>query len=76
MLFCCTIFDSAICYCLFLIDLSYFSCNLSHREELLPMADLVTPNLKEASMLLGGMHLETVADMRSAAKLIHDLGPR
>ncbi|KMT08997.1 hypothetical protein BVRB_6g137070 isoform A [Beta vulgaris subsp. vulgaris] len=46
------------------------------REELLPMADLVTPNLKEASMLLGGMHLETVADMRSAAKLIHDLGPR
>ncbi|XP_021718433.1 thiamine biosynthetic bifunctional enzyme TH1, chloroplastic-like isoform X2 [Chenopodium quinoa] len=46
------------------------------REELLPMADLVTPNLKEASYLLGGMHLESVADMRSAAKLIHDMGPR
>lgn len=46
------------------------------REELLPVADIVTPNLKEASYLLGGMHLETVADMRSAAKLIHDMGPR
>ncbi|KAL2906677.1 Thiamine biosynthetic bifunctional enzyme TH1 chloroplastic [Bienertia sinuspersici] len=46
------------------------------REELLPMADLVTPNLKEASSLIGGMRLETVADMRSAAKLIYDMGPR
>ncbi|KAH9625592.1 hypothetical protein KSS87_017067 [Heliosperma pusillum] len=46
------------------------------REELLPMADLVTPNLKEASVLLGGMQLETVGDMRRAAKLIYDMGPR
>ncbi|XP_057529651.1 thiamine biosynthetic bifunctional enzyme TH1, chloroplastic isoform X2 [Amaranthus tricolor] len=46
------------------------------REELLPKADLVTPNLKEASLLLGGLHLETVAEMRSAAKLIYDMGPR
>ncbi|KAL5715745.1 hypothetical protein ACHQM5_017522 [Ranunculus cassubicifolius] len=46
------------------------------REELLPMADIVTPNLKEASALLGGAQLETIADMRSAAKSIHDLGPR
>lgn len=46
------------------------------REELLPMADLVTPNIKEASILLGGMVLETVADMRRAAKSIYDMGPR
>ncbi|KAK3016332.1 hypothetical protein RJ639_007312 [Escallonia herrerae] len=46
------------------------------REELLPMADIVTPNLREASVLLGGVQLETVANMRSAAKSIHDMGPR
>lgn len=40
------------------------------------MADIVTPNLKEASALLGGVQLETVDDMRSAAKSIHDMGPR
>ncbi|KAL5562841.1 hypothetical protein UlMin_032588 [Ulmus minor] len=45
------------------------------REDLLPMADIVTPNLKEASALLG-QKLETVSDMRSAAKLLHKLGPR
>ncbi|KAK1322926.1 hypothetical protein QJS10_CPA02g00730 [Acorus calamus] len=46
------------------------------REELLPMADIVTPNLKEASALLGGISLKTIADMQSAAKSIHTLGPR
>lgn len=40
------------------------------------MADIVTPNLKEASALLGGIKLKTVSDMRSAAKSIHDMGPR
>lgn len=40
------------------------------------MADIVTPNLKEASALLGGVQLETVTDMRTAAKLIYDMGPR
>ncbi|KAK8952056.1 hypothetical protein KSP39_PZI004554 [Platanthera zijinensis] len=45
-------------------------------EQLLPLADIVTPNLKEASALLGGISLETVGDMRSAAKSIHDLGAR
>lgn len=48
----------------------------SFREELLPLADIVTPNLREASALLGDIPLETVADMRSAAKSIHDIGPR
>nr|XP_043619356.1 thiamine biosynthetic bifunctional enzyme TH1, chloroplastic isoform X2 [Erigeron canadensis] len=46
------------------------------RKDLLPMADIVTPNLKEASALLGGWQLETVSDMRTAAKSLHDLGPR
>ncbi|OVA10928.1 Thiamine phosphate synthase [Macleaya cordata] len=45
-------------------------------KELLPMAVIVTPNLKEASALLGGVQLATVDDMRSAAKSIHDFGPR
>lgn len=40
------------------------------------MADIVTPNLKEASALLGGFQLETIADMHSAAKRIHNMGPR
>lgn len=40
------------------------------------MADIVTPNLKEASALLDGVKINTVSDMRSAAKLLHDMGPR
>ncbi|KAL6515191.1 beta ketoadipyl CoA thiolase, th1 [Orobanche hederae] len=48
----------------------------SLREDLLPLADIVTPNLREASVLLGCAALHTVADMRSAAKSIHDIGPR
>ncbi|CAL8998120.1 unnamed protein product [Prunus brigantina] len=46
------------------------------REELLPMAHIITPNLKEASALLDGMKIKTVSDMRSAAKLLHDMGAR
>lgn len=56
--------------------LSDSSVLIAFRDKLLPMADIVTPNLKEASALLGGIHLETIADMRTAAKLIHDMGPR
>ncbi|XP_012071304.1 thiamine biosynthetic bifunctional enzyme TH1, chloroplastic isoform X3 [Jatropha curcas] len=52
---------------------SILSC---FQEELLPMADIITPNIKEASALLGGTPLKTVADMRSAAKLLHAIGPR
>ncbi|XP_019171467.1 PREDICTED: thiamine biosynthetic bifunctional enzyme TH1, chloroplastic [Ipomoea nil] len=48
----------------------------SFREELFPLADLVTPNLKESSALLGGLHLETFDDMRFAAKSIYEFGPR
>ncbi|CAI9115034.1 OLC1v1015868C1 [Oldenlandia corymbosa var. corymbosa] len=45
-------------------------------DKLFPMADIVTPNLKEASALFGGMLLESLADMRTAAKSIHDFGPK
>ncbi|KAL1358311.1 hypothetical protein AAHE18_04G023100 [Arachis hypogaea] len=45
-------------------------------RELFPMADIVTPNIKEASVLLGDVPLKSVSDMRRAAKLIHDMGPR
>ena len=40
------------------------------------MADIITPNLKEASALLDGIQLETVDDMRSAARLLHNMGPK
>lgn len=40
------------------------------------MADLVTPNLPEASALIGGKPVSNVAEMRSAAEAIHQLGPR
>lgn len=40
------------------------------------MADIVTPNLKEASALLGGMQLQAVSDMSLAAKSIHKFGPK
>lgn len=46
------------------------------RDELFGMADIVTPNLKEASALLGGMQLQAVSDMALAAKSIHKFGPK
>lgn len=51
-------------------------CVFEFRDELFAMADIVTPNVKEASALLGGVPLRTVADMYSAAKSIHNLGPK
>ncbi|XP_021286161.1 thiamine biosynthetic bifunctional enzyme TH1, chloroplastic isoform X2 [Herrania umbratica] len=46
------------------------------REVLFPMADIITPNLKEASALLDGVQLETVDDLRCAARLLYDMGPK
>lgn len=40
------------------------------------MADIITPNVKEASAFLDGVQLETVDDMRSAARLLHKMGPK
>lgn len=56
--------------------LSASSTLSGYQEELFQMADIVTPNLKEASALLGGISMKTVADMCSAAKAIHGFGPR
>eukprot|EP00798_Chlamydomonas_sp_ICE-L_P006909 gene6909-30887_t len=44
-------------------------------ETLLPLAELATPNIPEASMLLGGMVINTVADMEAAAVAIHRAAP-
>ncbi|SFB04921.1 pyridoxine kinase [Lentibacillus halodurans] len=46
------------------------------RESLLPMADVITPNVPEASYLLDGRSLTTVDDMKQAAIDLHELGPQ
>ena len=45
------------------------------RRELLPLAAVLTPNLPEAEVLVGG-RLESEADIREAARAIVALGPR
>jgi len=45
------------------------------RTQLLPLARLVTPNLREAAVL-AGRPVGTLEEMRTAARLIRDLGPR
>jgi hydroxymethylpyrimidine/phosphomethylpyrimidine kinase len=45
------------------------------RGRLLPLVDLVTPNLPEAEVL-AGMRIRTRADRRVAAAAIYELGPR
>ena len=45
------------------------------RTVLLPLAEVVTPNIPEAEVLVG-QPIHTLDDMRSAARAIHTLGPR
>jgi hydroxymethylpyrimidine/phosphomethylpyrimidine kinase len=45
------------------------------RTVLLPLAEVITPNLPEAEVLTG-RRIETLADMRAAAHALYDLGPR
>ena len=45
------------------------------RETLVPMARVITPNLPEAGVLLGGSEPATLADMRRAVRELHRLGP-
>lgn len=44
------------------------------KEKLLPLATIITPNMPEASELLGGRTLQTVEDLKHAAVDIHELG--
>ncbi|CAD6270293.1 unnamed protein product [Miscanthus lutarioriparius] len=48
----------------------------TYRDELFSMADIVTPNVREASKLLGDVSLHTISDMRNAAESIYKLGPK
>lgn len=45
------------------------------REDLLPLALIVTPNIPEAEAL-AGMRIRTMNDRKEAARRIHGLGPR
>jgi hydroxymethylpyrimidine/phosphomethylpyrimidine kinase len=45
-------------------------------DRLLPLAEVVTPNLYEAEGLVGGGEIQSLNDMREAAKALHGLGPR
>jgi hydroxymethylpyrimidine/phosphomethylpyrimidine kinase len=45
------------------------------RDEILPLADVVTPNLGEVA-LLTGVEVASVDDLRYAAEAVKDLGPR
>ena len=46
------------------------------RTVLLPLAEVVTPNLHEAAALAGMDAIGTVEEMKEAARAIHALGPR
>lgn len=45
------------------------------RDDLFPVATIITPNLHEAGALLEG-EISTLDEMKSAAKELHNLGPR
>tara|TARA_Y100000590_G_scaffold284476_1_gene320092 strand:+ start:36336 stop:37151 length:816 start_codon:yes stop_codon:yes gene_type:complete len=47
----------------------------SLRSNLLPTADVITPNVSEAEALIG-KRIETMEDLRESARLILELGPR
>jgi len=45
------------------------------RSELLPLAEVITPNLYEAGGLLG-VEVASLEDMHEAARALHELGPK
>ncbi len=46
------------------------------KRDLFPLAEIITPNLPEAEVLLNCAPILTVADMRVAVRALHQLGPR
>jgi len=46
------------------------------KRELFPLAEIITPNLPEAEVLLNFPPIRTLVDMRTAARALHQLGPR
>ncbi|GGE25774.1 hydroxymethylpyrimidine/phosphomethylpyrimidine kinase [Marinithermofilum abyssi] len=46
------------------------------RKVLLPLGAVITPNVPEASELLGGRRIEGVKEMEEAAKELYQLGPK
>lgn len=44
------------------------------KDQLIPLAKIITPNMPEAARLLGIPQLETVYDLKIAAKSLHELG--
>ncbi|AXH99526.1 bifunctional hydroxymethylpyrimidine kinase/phosphomethylpyrimidine kinase [Sporosarcina sp. PTS2304] len=46
----------------------------SMKNQLIPLATLITPNMPEASYLLGGTELNTVEDLKEAARHLMKLG--
>lgn len=46
------------------------------QKQLIPLATVITPNMPEASYLLGGMDLESVADLKEAARRLFEFGPK
>jgi hydroxymethylpyrimidine/phosphomethylpyrimidine kinase len=45
-------------------------------DRLLPLAEVLTPNLYEAEGLVGGGEIQSLDEMREAANALHALGPR
>lgn len=46
------------------------------RNQLIPLATIITPNMPEASYLLGNVELKSVEDLKEAAKKLRALGPK
>lgn len=48
----------------------------SLKTKLIPQATIITPNMPEASFLLGERKIETVSDLQDAARDLLELGPK
>lgn len=46
------------------------------KDKMIPLATIVTPNIKEAERLSGISSIETISQMKEAASKIHSLGPK